>query len=229
MKIDDLNDDHRHWLRRERFKLMRATDLLSNPEQVRNTVGVYIFLIAGLDRVLRRAGFPEQEQALVKWSFGEYRHAYTGRSAAMRSRAIHHLAGEVRDSGVRQNLLALQFCYGVLWEPCELVLDHWETRLTHWILENSIVAFRPCERVGEVALVEAQLIARLPSPFNTEGNRSSPLTEPLAQMRAQFWAHVRASGQLRPRKPLMASKWLLESTRTHLPGLPSRHMTNPRS
>jgi hypothetical protein len=224
VNYDDLNDDAKHWLRRERFRFFTASDFLGEAAQVRNTVGVYVIFLRNISTLLSRVGFPETRE-LTKWSLKDCQHVYTGLSVAMRSRAITHLRGDVRDSGVRQNLLALQFCDSILWDKDDLILPVWENRLSEWLVTNALVGFRVCEAVGEVQKIEAELIQRLPSPFNTEGKRTSPLVAILSQKRETFRQHLVTTQLLPRRQPRRPLQWLLGPTANHLAGEQSKQST----
>lgn len=201
----DLNDDHKHWLRREKFRIFTAMDFLGDPSRVRNCIGVYAILIRNAGALLSKAGLPDM--GVSRWYLRDHHHVYTGSSTAMRSRALQHLAGAVSDSAVRESLLALQYRGELLWPGNECQLPAWEAQLTAWLSKNAFVAFRPCE--WEVYKVERDLIERLPSPFNTEGNRCSALIPPLADLRAQFRQHLKATGQTPTALAQSPSEWLL--------------------
>ncbi|HEX4160256.1 MAG TPA: hypothetical protein VHY79_17460 [Rhizomicrobium sp.] len=224
MNYDDLNDDAKHWLRRERFKFFTAGSFLGAATQVRNTVGVYVIFLRNISTLLSRAQLPDTHE-LRKWSLRDCQHVYTGLSVAMRSRAVTHLCGDVRDSGVRQNLLALQFCDSLLWDKDDLNLPVWEGRLSEWLVINALVGFRICEAVGEVQKIEAELIQKLPSPFNTEGNRTSSLVASLSQKRESFRQHLITTQMLHRRRPKRPLQWLLGATANHLAGEQSEHST----
>lgn len=217
----DLNDDHKHWLRRERFRIFTATEFLRNPTQVRNCIGVYAILIRNADALLSCAGLPDI--GVSRWYLLDHQHVYTGSSIAMRSRALHHIAGTITDSAVRDSLLALQYRNEVLWTGKECRLSTWESQLTEWLSNNAFVAFRPCE--WEVYKVERDLIERLPSPFNTDGNRESRIIAPLAEIRAQFHDHLNTTGQTPQRSAQSPSEWLMGATTTQVEGLVSKQAT----
>ncbi|MES2292989.1 MAG: hypothetical protein V4527_06810 [Pseudomonadota bacterium] len=211
------------WLRRENYKVVTAAALAEAPNQVRNTVGVYILFVKNLDSIFAQAD-DQHKCELRRCSIDGYQHAYTGRSAAMRSRAMHHLEGSVMDSGLREGILALQFHKGVLWHPERLNLAVWEKRLSTWLMANTVVAFRVCDKLGEVGKVEQQVISRLPSPFNFEHNRASAFVSLLAGPRAAFRQAIEETDQLPKRGSRRPSEWLLGRA-DHLAGDPSKHTT----
>ena len=202
-----------------------GNDFLANPGQIRNTVGVYVFFLRDLSKLFTRAGV-SPGASLSGFSVDGCEHAYTGRSVAMRSRALLHLCGSLQDSAMREGLLALHLSGTALWESDNNAeLSVWEEKLTEWLAQNTIVGFRLCERVGEVTKVEQNLIARLPSPFNTEYNRDSPFVVALSGSRAVLRTKLQNAGQLPHRKAKRPSEWLLGATSRHLAGLPPRHST----
>ncbi|HEV2561557.1 MAG TPA: hypothetical protein VGT78_05395 [Rhizomicrobium sp.] len=221
MHDTDLNSNVRNWPRCEKFEIFRASEFLSAPEKIRNTVGVYMILLQGADKMLERVGLP-QTDLLTPWSLINHQHVYTGLSVAISSRALLHLRGTVQDSAVRETLLALQFGHEILWDGRDVDLDVWERRLNRWLAANALVAFRVCD---DARKAEKDLIGRLPSPFNTDKNRNSPHVPFLAEKRHQFRQHLEATGKVRHRDVKSPSKWLLDATANHLAGLQSRQST----
>lgn len=219
-----LNNDNKHWLRRERFTLYTAEDFLRKPDQVRNAVGVYVILIRHAQDLLLRCRLPVSGN-LARWSVLDYQHVYTGLSAAMRSRVILHLCGTARDSAVRENLLALQYSDQILWADC--YMPTWEDGLTAWLTQNAVVGFQVND---EPHVTEQALIERLPSPFNTIHKERDAFVTAITERREQYRQHLRAAGQVQPRAPASsASQWLVREAENHLFGWQSKHLTQPRS
>src|SRR6185437_2402948 len=217
----DPNDDWRHWLRQDRFKIYSSRELMEGPERVRNAVGAYVILLRDAVGLLERVGLPETKQ-IACWTLGDHQHVYTGVSAAIRSRVLLHVCGTIHDSAVRETLLSLQFSHQILWPDLDVAISKWEERLTDWLVDNSYVAFRIDDRPSKI---ESQLIDRLPSPFNTEGNERSPFLPLLDEKRAQFRAFVKATGHKRPAQYLTPSQRLVGAAETHWAGWQSRHST----
>jgi hypothetical protein len=194
---------------------------------VRDTMGVYMILILGADAILARAGFSESH-LLTPWSHQNYQHVYTGESIGIRSRLRLHLCGTVRDSPVRELLLAYQFSDAALWPVSDENLDKLESRLNKWLLENALIAFRVG---GYVRDVEKDFIQRLPSTLNTKGNSDSPFLPLLKKKRKAFRDYLKATGQVRHCTVKPCSAWLVGSTAHHLLGDPSQSIqsTNPLS
>jgi hypothetical protein len=212
------------WLEREGFAVLHAREFTPVPERVRDTMGVYMILISGVDELLSRAGLPLPVD-LTNWSVSGHQHIYTGESVGMRSRALLHLCGTARDSVVRETLLALQHHNQGIWPEGIEKLDGLEARLTAWLGDNALVAFRACDYVRDV---ERDLIARMPSPFNTRDNRKNALAPYLKALRKQFRSHLKATDQIRHRSAQPRSAWLVDRARDHLLGNPL-DTTSPRS
>jgi hypothetical protein len=215
----ELNSD---WLLREGFTALPAARFLSAPEQVRDTMGVYMVLLRGIVDFLAGSGLPNVD-ALLPWSVQDYVHCYTGESVAMRSRALLHLCGTVRDSAVREFLLALQVADEAIWPGSDENLIEMEAKLSKWLSMNALVAFRPC---GYVQDVEKDLIVRMPSPFNIRGNVTNPLARALKAKRNTLRAHLRETGQLHHREPRPPSAWLVGQTMKYFCGEPAK-LTRP--
>jgi len=209
------------WLKDEGFQGLSAKHLLVNPQAVRDTMGVYMIFLLDADKILSCAG-PSETNILIPWSVSGHRHVYTGEGAAMRSRALLHLCGTIRDSSVREFLLSLQFSKNVLWPASSETLFAMERRLTGWLIENSYVAFRACGYVGDV---EKDLIRRMPSPFNIAHNSKSPFLPSLKAERQKFRDHLETTRQKHYRVPMPPSAWLLRAN--HLAGLASSQSTKP--
>ena len=186
-------------------------------------MGVYMLFLLDADQILSRAGLSETS-VLIPWSVSGHQHVYTGEGVAMRSRALLHLCGTIRDSSVREFLLSLQFAKGVLWSASNETLFAMEDRLTKWLVENSYVAFRSCGYVGDV---EKDLIRRMPSPFNTTHNSKSPFLPRLRAERQKLREHLEATEQKHHRVTMSPSAWLLRAN--HLAGLASSQSTKPLS
>jgi hypothetical protein len=82
---------------KEGFSMLSAQEFLSNPDIVRDTVGVYAILVQNAESVLCRAGLPHSN-ILPVWVVDSYDHIYTGESVGIRSRLLHHLIGSIRES-----------------------------------------------------------------------------------------------------------------------------------
>lgn len=217
-----LNDDSKHWLRREKFKMYTAYEFMREPAQVRNAVGVYVILLRNIADILTSAQLPVGND-LIRWNLLDYQHVYTGLSTAMRSRALLHLCGTVQDSAVRENLLAIQLSSEALWQGREMNLTTCEDKLTDWLVDNTIVGFQVND---EPHITEKNLIERLPSPFNTTHNRGNTLVSALMERRVQFQRHLKETGQVQS-SPMAqsASQWLVNEAANHLAGWQSRHLT----
>ena len=205
-----------NWLTREGFSYLPAVQFLKQPEQVRDTMGVYMIFIAGLCDLLARVGLPISGD-LATWTIGLHVHAYTGESVAIRSRVLLHLRGTVRDSGVRESLLSFQFSHGALWRSDSNRRTRLEERLNQWLAERAMVAFQPCSYIRDV---ERSLIGRMPSPLNTSSNTDRAMRHALTASRKRFRDHLRATGQYPHRRNNAPSAWLVEGTANHLAGEP---------
>ena len=210
------------WLTREGFSALSALHFLKQPEQICDTMGVYMIFIAGLCDLLAGAGISALDD-LTNWSIEDYAHAYTGQSAAMRSRVLLHLRGSIRDSGVRETLLSLQFSHGVLWKDDDRALTRLEGRLSRWLSEHAVVAFRACSYVRDV---ERDLIHRMPSPLNVTDNSNRTMRSAITASRRRFRDHLRAVHQYPQRSARVPSAWLVENAMNHLAGEPT-HSTRP--
>lgn len=210
------------WLDDLGFQVVSAKDLLSFPRVMRDTLGVYMILLSAADKLFTAAGISGAE-TLRSWSAGNYQLVYIGEGVGVRSRAMQHLAGTIRDSSAREFLLSLQFVSSVLWPAGSYSLAEMEQRLTSFLIENTNVAFR---YGGYVRDAEKELIQRTASPFNTAGNLMSPLLSQLKVVRKQFREHLRATGQRHHREPMPASAWLLRAN--HFAGS-STQSTKPLS
>jgi len=210
------------WLDDLDFQIVSAKDLLASPRAMRDTLGVYMILLSAADQIFTCAGLSGAE-ALRSWNVGNHQLVYIGEGIGVRSRAMQHLTGTIRDSSARELLLSLQFSSQVLWPEGSSSLIEMEQRLTSFLIENTYFAFR---YGGYVKDAERELIQRTASPFNTAGNAKSPLLAQLKVLRDQFRAHLRATGQRHHRAAMPASAWLLRTN--HLAGSPTQS-TNPLS
>jgi hypothetical protein len=212
-----------NWLGDEGFQAISAKHLLAEPHAVCDTMGVYMIFLRGADKILSCAGMLGTN-ILIPWAVSGHQHVYTGKSSgAMRSRALHHLCGTIRDSSVREFLLSMQFSERVLWASGDDTLVAMERRLTNWLVENAWVAFRAC---GHVSDVEEELIRRMPSPFNVTHNSKCPFHPSLKAEREKLRSHLRVTHQKHHRVSMMPSAWLVRTN--HLGGVPSQS-TKPLS
>jgi hypothetical protein len=210
------------WLDDLGFQIVSGKDLLISPKVMRDTLGVYMIFLSAADQVFTAAGLSGAE-ALRSWSVGDFQLVYIGEGIGVRSRAMQHLAGTIRDSSVRESLLSLQFLSSVLWPEGSSSLTELEQRLTSFLIENTYIAFR---YGGYVRDAERELIQRTASPFNTVGNSGSPLHSQLKVLRKRFREHLRATGQRHHRASMPASAWL--SRANHFAGSPTQS-TKPLS
>jgi hypothetical protein len=210
----------RSWAESSGFRVLSAREFLRAPEQVRDTMGVYMILLSRAGEILSRAGLRDIA-GLAAWTVSGHQHVYTGESIGVRSRVLTHLVGTVRDSAVREILLALQFSNAALWSYENENLEDLEAKLTDWLSVNAMVAFRACNYVRDV---ERDLISRMPSPFNTKDNRKNTLAPHFKALRLGLRSHLQATGQFRHRERRPRAGWLIGRTRDHLAGEPS-HVT----
>lgn len=208
-------------MRKERFALLPALDFLFEPERVRNGLGVYVLLLKNADGLLLRAGLHDVAD-MRQWSIQGHQHVYTGMSTAVRSRLLWHLCGNIWNSSVREALLSIQFTDTALWEERPFDLDDWEKRLTTWFEDNIIVGYRIADDAAEL---EASLIGRYPSPFNTAGNRRSSLVAALGKKRELLRGHLAARGKVALPANMTPAQWLL-SPKSHREGELQRHVTD---
>jgi hypothetical protein len=212
------------WIEREGFVAISAEHLLERPAEIRDAMGVYMIFLRNVGSIFARSSISRIER-ISSWSVGDHQHCYTGESVAIRSRAILHLCGSVRDSGVREILLALQHADNAIWPDRDENLNVLEMKLTGWLTENAIVAFRPCSYVRDV---ERDLISRMPSPLNLRGNTKSLFASALKAKRDNFRAHLKTTGQIPQSEPMTRSERLAGRTTNHLAGEPSE-FTRPCS
>ena len=115
----------------------------------------------------------------------------------------------------------MQFCDEALWAKSEFDLAESEQRLTEWFETNVVIGYRIDDDAAEL---EASLIGRYPSPFNTVGNRQSQIVLELGKKRKLFKDHLEKSVELPKPSTMMPSQWLL-SAKSHKEGVLSKLMT----
>jgi hypothetical protein len=214
--------DNNNWLSDMGFQTVRARDLLARPLAIRNTLGVYMVLISAADKIFSDAGISGAE-VLRSWRVDNYQLVYIGEGVAMRSRAMQHISGTIRDSSAREFLLSIQHASRALWCDEETTLIEMERRLSSFLIANAYIAFRSG---GFVRDIEKDLIKRTGSPFNVTGNSKSAILPQLKVLREKFRGHLRATVQRHHRAAMPPSAWLLRAN--HFAGSPTQS-TNPLS
>jgi hypothetical protein len=202
-----MSSNENNVMSREGFSMLSAQEFLSNPEIVRDIVGVYAILVHDADRVLCRTGLPHSDMLPV-WKVDGYDHVYTGESVGVRSRLLHHLTGTIRESNFRHSLIALQFVYEALWDGDESRLEALEFQLNDWLIPRTMVAYKTCSLVGDV---ESDILQRSASPLNIKGRSRSKTAVHLKKARAQFTDHIKTSGQLMRSLSKPRAAWLTDS------------------
>lgn len=229
-----MSGDADMWLAKEGLAALHVKDLIRTTEAVPNQMGVYMVFLPDVDKLLSRAGF-DRTDVVAQWSVYGHQHAYTGEGIGIRSRALLHIFGTICDSTLRESLLSLQFTTGVLWdgEPHGHLLAM-EQKLTRWMVDNAWLAFRSCSYCKDV---EADLISRMPSPFNLTHNSKSPFRSSLKKHREKFRDHLRNTGQRYNKVPMPPLAWLKRADHlvsrwlraNHLAGLLPTQSTSPLS
>ena len=166
----------------EGFSLIHATEFRLNREIVCDTVGVYGILIEKATPCLHAAGF---QFSHPMWCVQCFEHVYTGETFGLRGRLSHHLFGTIRDSNFRESLLAIQVASHALWQhddQCEWP-EVLEERLTDWLNARTMIAYKTCSFVKDV---EADILARAPSPLNIQRDHGGPNAIHLRRLRSAF-------------------------------------------
>lgn len=176
-------DEHGKLIK-EGFHLVLARDFVPTPSQVIDTVGVYAILVKGADRKLCLMGYDELLDGKL-WRINEYAHIYTGESYGVASRAMEHMTGTRLASNFRDTLLALEDSSGVSWSDVskDSATVSRETILSDWLFYNALLAFKPCNFVGEV---ERKILARSPSPLNVRDRKPISFTSTIEAARENF-------------------------------------------
>lgn len=151
-----------------------------NTPELPDGTGVYALLFRHGDRLLKAAGY---DQADVRpWSFREWHHLYTGRSATVRNRVTLHLSTTLNHSNVRESLLALHRHRNAL-AATGLELDSsgdQEIALSNWLREQCRVGFVQTPDPFEL---ERRIIAATASPLNISGRKRQGFTALLEGLR----------------------------------------------
>jgi hypothetical protein len=201
-------------LRPHGFDFETAEDFLNAPSIVRNAPGVYGLLLTGGKERLRQV-IPNNTTSCEGWSWEKYDLMYLGESLGLRSRLFHHLAGCIRSSDFRYNLLALQFEHKIIWPVQESSLAVLENRLDDWLIQNCLIAFQCCRFQGDR---EIALIKQLESPLNIKGNLNGAYNVALRQARKRFREHLNSTGQWPRHVPKQAADYFMESRRNQREG-----------
>lgn len=172
---------------REDWTFLSADAFLSDPEAVPNGTGVYALFTRDEAQLLSASGYVEKDD-LPLWLHDGASHIYTGETYGIRGRLLEHLTGSVRESTLRETLLAVQFALGLVQRaPAEDERALVEGNLSDWMRQNIVIGFKSC---GYVRDMERIILSATASPMNLVRPNPSEFTKALHEHRRGFREQV---------------------------------------
>lgn len=172
---------------REDWTFLSADAFLSDPEAVPNGTGVYALFTRDEAQLLSASGYVEKDD-LPLWLHDGASHIYTGETYGIRGRLLEHLTGSVRESPLRETLLAVQFALGLVQRaPAEDERALVEGNLSDWMRQNIVIGFKSC---GYVRDMERIILSATASPMNLVRPTPSEFTKALHEHRRGFREQV---------------------------------------
>ena len=182
----------------EDFDFVSAADFLTNPKTVPNSPSVYCILLRGGSELMAQAGyFPDPR--MPTWEVDRHLHIYTGESYGIRDRLAQHLAGNIKDSGMRESILAIQWLAS---SPPNGLSDFngretTEAALTEWLKTEATIAFKTCHYTRQA---QNAIIARTATPLNISDRAATPFSRLLQTLSNAFASLSSPAGLLRCQK-----------------------------
>ncbi|MFN3574587.1 MAG: IS1595 family transposase [Phenylobacterium sp.] len=171
------------------FRFVSAAEFVDDSRVVPETSGVYALMFRDGEALLQNLGHCG-EPDLPHWVEQGYLHLYTGETYALRSRLREHLQGDVRDSTLRETLMAAQWrssALGAGGPDMSAVSEEVERTLSLWLSDQVLIGFKAC---GYVRDVEAEILRARASPLNIARRPPSAFANSLSELRRDFRLEV---------------------------------------